>query len=429
MTGKLRDAFTSDDKDIEKKSVFWNMTFSILSASQSAVMIAIVTRGNGTESAGILSIAFAVAYLMYTIGAYGARDFHATDSLRQYSYNEYKRLRLISCGVMIFISLIYCLGKGYERDKLTVVILVCVLKLVEAMEDLYHGEFQRAGRLDIAGRLGAFRLFLSYVFFALFIFLTHNLLVSIASLIFLSVIIMLVNENLLSKYVIKIEEGRNRKTLLELVMVCFPLFIMLFLSIYISNAPKYAIDKYLSEQEQAYYAIISMPVFTINLLSGIVYRPKLLHMAELWNMDDMAGFKKLIWKQVQIIIIISIVTNIAGCMIGLKLLEMIYGVSLTALTKEFAILLLGGGMVAMYGFFSACLTIMRKQVFMLAIAVFVMALAGMIANPMVRYAGLTGAAALYLILMLGELLSVLIILGICLHRSNKTKANKSLDNS
>ena len=204
---------------------------------------------------------------------------------------------------------------------------------------------------------------------------------------------------------------------------------MLFLSIYISNAPKYAIDKYLSEQEQAYYAIISMPIFTINLLSGIVYRPKLLHMAELWNMDDMAGFKKIIWKQVQTIIMISIVINIAGCMIGLKLLEMMYGVSLTELTKEFFILLLGGGMVAMYGFFSACLTIMRKQIFMLAIAVFVMTLAGMISNPMVQHAGLMGAATLYLILMLGELLIVLIILEICLHRSNRTKINKNLNNS
>ncbi len=429
MTGKLRDAFTSDDKDIEKKSVFWNMTFSILSASQSAVMIAIVTRGNGTESAGILSIAFAVAYLMYTIGAYGARDFHATDSQRQYSYNEYKRLRLISCGVMIFCSLIYCFYKEYEGYKLTVVILVCALKLVEAMEDLYHGEFQRSGRLDIAGRLGSFRLFLSYIIFVLSIFLTRNLLVSIVSVIFLSVIMMLVNEKLLCKYVVKVENERNKKTLLELVTVCFPLFIMLFLSIYISNAPKYAIDKYLSEQEQAYYAIISMPIFTINLLSGIVYRPKLLHMAELWNMDDMAGFKKIIWKQVQTIIMISIVINIAGCMIGLKLLEMMYGVSLTELTKEFFILLLGGGMVAMYGFFSACLTIMRKQIFMLAIAVFVMTLAGMISNPMVQHAGLMGAATLYLILMLGELLIVLIILGICLHRSNRTKINKNLNNS
>ena len=143
----------------------------------------------------------------------------------------------------------------------------------------------------------------------------------------------------------------------------------------------------------------------------------------------MAGFKKIIWKQVQTIIMISIVINIAGCMIGLKLLEMMYGVSLTELTKEFFILLLGGGMVAMYGFFSACLTIMRKQIFMLAIAVFVMTLAGMISNPMVQHAGLMGAATLYLILMLGELLIVLIILEICLHRSNRTKINKNLNNS
>ena len=86
-------------------------------------------------------------------------------------------------------------------------------------------------------------------------------------------------------------------------------------------------------------------------------------------------------------------------------------------------------MVAMYGFFSACLTIMRKQIFMLAIAVFVMTLAGMISNPMVQHAGLMGAATLYLILMLGELLIVLIILEICLHRSNRTKINKNLNNS
>ncbi len=42
---------------------------------------------------------------------------------------------------------------------------------------------------------------------------------------------------------------------------------------------------------------------------------------------------------------------------------------------------------------------------MLGIAVFVMALAGIIANPMVQHAGLMGASVLYLILMLGELVS------------------------
>lgn len=407
-----------DGSNIEGKASFWNMVFSMLSALQSAVMIMILTQCIGADEAGILSIAYATGYLMYTIGSYGVRDFHATDSQRHYTYNEYRRLRLLSCAIMIFCSLIYCLCKGYDRHKLIVILLVCALKLAEAVEDLYHGEFQRLGRLDIAGRLGSYRLLLSYVFFGFLIFTTHNLLAAIGTVVVLSIIMIVITGCFLEKFETKAEEKQQkRKTLLELSIACFPLFVMLFLSIYISNAPKYAIDRCLSEREQAYYAIISMPVFTINLLSGIVYRPKLLHMAELWNKNNITGFKRLIWKQVGVIILISVGINFAGCTIGLKLLEVLYGVSLTALKKEFAILLLGGGLVAVYGFFSACLTIMRKQVFMLGIAVFVMVLAGVIANPMVQHAGLMGASVLYLILMLGELVSVLLILGIGLYRN------------
>lgn len=418
-----------DDCNIERKAAFWNMVFSMLSALQSAVMIMILTQSMGADEAGIMSIAYATSYLMYTIGSYGVRDFQATDSQRHYTYREYRKLRLVSCVIMIFCSLVYCLGKGYDRYKLIAVLLVCALKLVEAIEDLYHGEFQRLGRLDIAGRLGSYRLLLSYVIFGFFIFVTHNLLAAIGSIIVLAVIMTAITKTVLDKYVVKAEENQRGKPILELAVACFPLFVMLFLSIYISNAPKYAIDRYLSEREQAYYAIISMPIFTINLLSGIVYRPKLLHMAELWNKNNKTDFKKLIWKQVGIIIMISVGINLAGCTIGLKLLEILYGVSLTALKKEFAILLLGGGMVAIYGFFSACLTIMRKQAFMLGIAVFVMALAGIIANPMVRYAGLMGASVLYLILMLAELASVSLILGIGLcgiSRFGRAKDSKTI---
>lgn len=415
----MKEFVIGDGCNIERKASFWNMVFSMLSALQSAVMIMILTQCIGADEAGILSIAYATGYLMYTIGSYGVRDFHATDSQRHYTYNEYKRLRFISCVVMIFCCLIYCFCKGYDRYKLTVILLVCALKLVEAVEDLYHGEFQRLGRLDIAGRLGAYRLLLSYVIFGFFIFTTHNLLAAIGVVIILSIIMTVITGNFLDKFVVKTEEKHKGKTLLELAIACFPLFVMLFLSIYISNAPKYAIDGCLSETEQAYYAIISMPVFTINLLSGIVYRPKLLYMAELWNKNNITGFKRLIRKQVGVIILISVGINLAGCTIGLKLLEILYGVSLMALKKEFAILLLGGGLVTIYGFFSACLTIMRKQAFMLGIAVFVMALAGVIANPMVQHAGLMGAAVLYFILMLGELASVLLILFIGLYGNVK----------
>jgi O-antigen/teichoic acid export membrane protein len=415
-----------NDDCIEKKAVFWNMLFSVLSALQSAIMIMLVTRVDGTENAGILSIAYASAYLMYTVGTYGVRNFHATDSRNMYTYKDYKKIRLLSCGVMMICSVAYCLSKAYEGYKLSIVMLVCLLKLEEAFEDLYHGELQRSGRLDIAGRLGTIRLGISYIVFGAVLIIRRDLIEALVYVIIVGLAIVLLTRSVANSFTITNINERSKFNFMKLLMACFPLFVMSFLSIYISNSPKYAIDLYLSEKEQAYYAVISMPVFTINLLSSIIYRPKLLYMAELWNVNDKYTFRKIIWSQIGNIFLISIVAMGGGLTIGVRILEIIYGISLNSLKKEFAVLLIGGGVVAVYNLLSACLTIIRKQVFMLIISILVMVLATVISNPIVQYAGLAGASYLYLILMLGEMISIFLILIVYLYRKDQCNAVKDL---
>lgn len=406
----------------EGRSTFWNMTFCILSALQSSIMVMAVTRVSGAETAGIVSIAFATAYLMYTLGTYGVRNFHTTDSQNKYLYNDYRRLRILSCGLMAIGSLIYCLGKNYSGYKFIVVLLICLLKMVEVIEDLYHGEFQRSGRLDIAGQLGTLRLIGSYIIFFALLFITQSLIVSIAFVIVFSSMVAILTRYILTNFIAEKGILNGLNSIRELSTSCFPLFVMSFFSIYISNAPKYAIDIFLSESDQAYYAIISMPVFTINLLSGIIYRPKLLHMAELWNAGDSARFIKLILKEICVILAFSGMVISFGLTVGLKMLEIIYGVSLVTLKTDFFILLLGGGAVACYNFLTVCLTIMRKQVFVLAISACVMLAAWAISNPIVQYAGLTGASLLYLILMTAEMLAISIVLCINLFRGRRQNA-------
>ena len=398
MREQIQKFIFGNDDCIEKKAVFWNMLFSVLSALQSAIMIMLVTRVDGTENAGILSIAYASAYLMYTVGTYGVRNFHATDSRNMYTYKDYKKIRLLSCGVMMICSVAYCLSKAYEGYKLSIVMLVCLLKLEEAFEDLYHGELQRSGRLDIAGRLGTIRLGISYIVFGAVLIIRRDLIEALVYVIIVGLAIVLLTRSVANSFTIT----------------------------NISNSPKYAIDLYLSEKEQAYYAVISMPVFTINLLSSIIYRPKLLYMAELWNVNDKYTFRKIIWSQIGNIFLISIVAMGGGLTIGVRILEIIYGISLNSLKKEFAVLLIGGGVVAVYNLLSACLTIIRKQVFMLIISILVMVLATVISNPIVQYAGLAGASYLYLILMLGEMISIFLILIVYLYRKDQCNAVKDL---
>lgn len=420
MLEKIRSIFINYE-EVERKAIFWNMLFSIMSALQSAIMIMLVTRKEGVETAGILSIAYASAYLMYTVGAYGVRDFHSTDSHKTYDFIDYRNLRIISCGVMVVCSVIYCVFKGYEGYKLFIVLLVCILKLEEVIEDLYHGEFQRVGRLDIAGRLGTFRLVICYIAFILVFLVQENLVLSILVMILFSFSVNLFSRILLKDFMVKKNETNNSRHFIQLLKACFPLFIMTFLSIYISNAPKYAIDIFLSEKDQAYYAIISMPVFTINLLSGVIYRPQLFHMAELWNTNNKKNFKRLMLKQIRNIILISGLIIIAGITIGIYLLEVLYGISLMSLKGEFTILLIGGSVVAIFNFLVACLTIVRKQIFMLISSVIVMILARVISNPIVRTTGLTGASYLYLLLMLGEMVSISVILYIYINNSDSKR--------
>lgn len=415
MKKKIKDFIFNENRYIDQNAIFWNMVFSIMSALQSAIMIMLVTRVIGTEKAGILSISYASAYLMFTIGVYGVRNFQVTDSSMMYSYNDYKKVRFLSCGMMIICSVMYCFFKNYEGDKVSVLLLVCILKLEESFEDLYHGELQRMGRLDIAGRLGTFRLGISYCIFSFVLFLSKNLIRALIYFDIFSGIIIFLTKVLLKDIIVK---ENNRGDIISLLITCFPLFVMSFLGIYISNAPKYAIDNYLSEETQAYYGIISMPLFVINLLSGVVYRPKLLYMAKLWNSNNKKKFIQLVRKQINNILLISILIIEGGLKIGLKILEAVYGISLGTLKREFGILLIGGGIVALYNFLTACLTIVRKQSFVLIISIIVMVLASIISKPIVQHIGLLGAAYLYLILMFTEMISVFLILAIYLYKKN-----------
>ena len=68
-----------------------------------------------------------------------------------------------------------------------------------------------------------------------------------------------------------------------LLKVCFPLFAGAFLSFYIGNAPKYAIDAMLTDELQACYGFIAMPVFVVGLLNNFIFNPILFRMSMLWK--------------------------------------------------------------------------------------------------------------------------------------------------
>ena len=304
-------------KFLTKKSnaYIWNMAGGMLYAFQSVILLMVITRTVDLYSAGIFTIAYASANLFLTIGKYGMRNYQVTDVVPKFDFREYRNSRIATIAFMIAVSAVYVVYKyavdGYSTEKTVIVFVMCLLKSVDAAEDVYHGMYQQQGRLDIAAKLQTIRMVGTILSFAagLIVFrnlLTALILATVVSAVLVFGLIAVTLPEFQDKTASSITGAEARKKTVGLLKICFPLFAGTFLSFYIGNAPKYAIDKLLSEEVQACYGFISMPVFVINLLNGFIYQPILNKLAVDWSMGKKADFIKKVVRQFACVVGITV---------------------------------------------------------------------------------------------------------------------------
>ena len=329
-------------KDKMKSAYLWNTCAAMLNAFQTVFILMLISRIDPVIDAGVFTIAFAIGNLMMAIGKYGIRQFQVSDVEEKYSFKEYTVARIITSIIMIAASFVYVgvnLASGlYDSSKSIVIILICLAKVIDAVEDVIHGMFQQYLRLDVAGKIlsSAVALLVSFIQFVI------------------------LNYTAIRGFEIK-KKTFEIKNVKNIFVECFPLFIASYLVIYIGNAPKYAIDKVMSSEAQACFTYIFMPVFVISLLSQFVYQPVISKMALLWHEKKISQFNKLILRQIALILLLSVAAIIGGYLLGIPVLSLIYGVDLTDYKKALVILLIGGGALAIVNFLQMIITVTRKQ--------------------------------------------------------------------
>ena len=181
--------------------------------------------------------------------------------------------------------------------------------------------------------------------------------------------------------------------------ICFPLFAGSFLSFYIGNAPKYAIDATLTDALQACYGFISMPVFIIGLLNNFIFNPMLFQMSVLWKEQKIKQFVQKTLIQSGIVAFITVICIAGAWLLGIPVLSWLYNTDLAPYKTELLILLLGGGFLGLSGLLNAVITIIRYQKSLMWGYVVVALLAFLFSDRIVAQYEMMGAAVLYTILM------------------------------
>lgn len=392
-----------ESENIERDSYIWNMTGSMLVAFQSVVMLMILTRTLGLREAGIFTIAFANANLFLSLGKYGMRNFQVSDVNEQFSFMEYKCSRVLTVFLMIIVSIAYTLlmqGKNtYSLEKTMVIIWMCLMKVVDAVEDVYHGFYQQKNRLDMAGKELTVRMFLTILVFAAGLIISHNLLSSVIITTLVSFALYFIFNRWMKAVFLQQMGKIHRRNILILLKLCFPLFAGAFLSFYIGNAPKYAIDAMLTDELQACYGFIAMPVFVIGLLNSFIFNPMIYRLSILWNEREMKSFIQAIVRQIGIIIVITLTCILGAWLLGIPVLSWLYNTDLSPYKVELLILLSGGGFLGLSGFLNTMNTIIRQQNLLMWGYGIVAIAACLFSDKVVKEYEMFGAAMLYMVLM------------------------------
>ena len=249
--------FLLNSKDINRASFVWNMAGSMLMAFQSVIMLMILTRVLNLYEAGVFTLAYASANLFLNIGKYGMRNFQVSDVKRQFTFNDYRASRIITTLAMLVVSIIYVAvasaQNNYSSEKSWIIIWMCLFKIVDSIEDVYLGLYQQRDRLDVAGKIITLRMILTITLFAGCIIIFKALLISLIIATIFTTLLLIFFIAITFPNFKEANQRINMVHVLNLLKVCFPLFLGCFLAFYIGNAPKYAIDSILNDELQACY--------------------------------------------------------------------------------------------------------------------------------------------------------------------------------
>ena len=381
-----------------KKAFLWNMIGSTCYSGSSFLYLLVVTRICGASLAGFYSLSYATAQLLLQVGRYGVRTYQATDLNRKYSFSEYKLSRLITCALMMLFGIIYS-SYSFSGEYIIISIFIILMKMIDAVEDVFHGNLQQKYHVEQMGKSLAIRNIYSAVFFTGILVVTKNLYITCVSTAITSLILCLaVNAWFSGKYG---TSGETRDTpvmkhVLELLKICTPMFVGTFLSLLLYNVPKYAMASVMADEYQTYYSILFMPSFVITLMCEFVFKPTITTIAELWWENNVKKFVTYVLRIIGIILVCCVGIVVAGHLIGRTLLEIIYGVDLSPYKMQFIVLLVGGGISAEVYMLYNILIAIRWGKCLLPVYSITAVITIAVARIMVQQWGIMGAALNYL---------------------------------
>lgn len=411
------------NKSNVKKDFIFNTIGTGINAFNSLFFMIIATRINGVSDAGIFTFAFSTAALFQIIGVYSGRIYQITDNTKA-TNEDYLVNKVITCVIMFVVSILFILLRGYTGKKMLVILILCIYRTLEAFSEVIYAYFQKNYELYKVGISLVLKNVLGLIVFLTINIFTRNLIYSTLGLVLNYILIMLSYDfKIFRNNFIKLR-NINLNNQKKIFSLGFSTFLLSFLLMYIVNIPRYVIDFKMSDASSSIFGILIMPASVVVLIAQFILHPFLMKINDFLIHKDYKNLKKNVMNICLVTSAFGIFATFIAYLIGIPILEFIYGISLKKYLMALIVVLIGATLYGVVSILSNILVAMRIASKQIIISFVVSIFSLFISICFINSLGVNGACYGYTITMLLDIILYIVLFAITEKKIRERKNKK-----
>lgn len=379
-------------------SFLGNITYTV---SQFIILI-LLSYGNDYDVVGKYGFALAITAPIVKITNMQLNMIISSDQKKELNFSSLFKIRFMLLNISLVLLVGSILAIDFNNETFLIILLIFSSKMIESLDDLIYGYFQRGHNIDLVGKSKILKGILSSVLFAISYISLNNIIISLVALNISWLLIMLIDYKKVD--VKKSDLKINRKHYKKIILMSFPLGIAGTLDLVNVNIPRYLSQYYLTSTDLGYYTIVSYLMIVGGVLIDsvcITFIPKLSKFVAEQKMDKFNDMIKLINLFAAILSILGLLISI---FFGSFILSLLFNISNYEVQKLLNIIMFGCSFwyfASFYNTYLYSMKIYKNQLKIMIVCFFVTLFFGLF---FVNEYGLLGAGWTFVIYMVNRFL-------------------------
>ena len=344
----------------QKKDYIWNSIGSFLQSAISPILLIVITRLNGVGDSGLFSFAMSLSVVFWAISLWGGRTYQVSDVKKEFSSGDYIVVRFISSLIVAVFSISFCILSGYDLIKTELIMVLVSFKILESIADSIYGVLQIHNKLYIVGISLTMKSVFGFMIFAIVDILTKNIVYGALSIFIVNIAVVIFYDIPLMKHVESV--GLTKKNIMQagkIMKKTAEVFVVVFLTMFSLNIPRYFLDKYHYDQI-GYFGIMAMPITLLTLFISFVLQPNVVNLSELLKKKKIKEFTKIVSKIDFITFTLGILFVVSSYLIGVWALNTVFGIDINNFRIDLTIMVIGAVANAFASIYVNLLIILRR---------------------------------------------------------------------